>query len=93
MRRRPHRLDEVPDVEAAAPEGAVLQDGERSEPDGERRGRGTDETCGPASRPERPLEQRPPTTPEDVLGGVRLVRRAPGRCEPLCQLRLGGDAP
>ena len=36
VRRRPHRLGQVPDVEAARPECAVLEDGERGEPCAER---------------------------------------------------------
>ena len=86
VRRRPHRLDEVPDVEAAAPEGAVLQDGERPQPDGERRRRGTDETCGPASPPasarsSSDRQRRPRTSSEACASYVAR----PAAREPLGQ--------
>ncbi len=79
--RRPDRLDHVPEVEAAGPERAVLQDGER------RRARRAnaaepraDERARDASRSRhRALEQRAPARAEHRLARALLVRRPSGR--------------
>ena len=88
VRRRPDRLDEVPDVEAAGPEGAVLQHGERAEPGCERsaaRPRRAARDGSPARR--RPLEQRPPARAEHVLRGARLEGLPPGARDALARAR------
>ena len=79
VRGRPDGLGEVADVEAAGPERAVLQHGERAEPGRERAPPPPTSRAGRVTRRERPLEQRPPARAEHLLGRARLVRRAAGR--------------
>ena len=94
VRRRPHGLREVADVEAAGPERPLLEHRERREADAERdRRRRRRAERAVVIPPRRPVRAAPPPRAEDRLRGARLVRRAPCLGEPLGEPVLVRDPP
>ena len=92
VRRRPDRLGEVADVEAARRVRSLLEHGERGHPCRERRD--GDPQQGPRARhaASGALEQSPPARAEHVLAGPRLVGLAACGADPIGQGTVGREA-